>query len=176
MANIQKYLDKAGVSVLWTRIAEELVKNQEAANEAVAGLKTSVDANTSAIELLNGNKTQVGSVAHIAAEAVAEIVAGADASFDTLKEIADWIANDTTGAAAMANDISALEALVGDTAVATQISEAISTALTVDGVDKYALAADLTTLAGRVSTLEGIKIEALTETEIDEAIAAASAE
>ena len=45
----------------------------------------------------------------VAAEEVAEIVAGADASYDTLKEIADWIMNDTTGAAQMANDIAALK-------------------------------------------------------------------
>lgn len=49
------------------------------------------------------------SIRAIAAEEVAKVVAGADASFDTLKEIADWIMNDTTGAAAMANDIAALK-------------------------------------------------------------------
>ena len=54
----------------------------------------------------------------------------------------------------MANDIAALEELVGDTAVATQISNAIDAALKVEGVDKYALASDLTTLAGRVKALE----------------------
>ena len=45
----------------------------------------------------------------IAAEEVAKVVANADTDFDTLKEIADWITNDTTGAAKMANDISALK-------------------------------------------------------------------
>ncbi len=50
------------------------------------------------------------SVRVISAEEVAKIVADADANFDTLKEIADWIMSDTTGAAKMANDIaSALE-------------------------------------------------------------------
>lgn len=43
------------------------------------------------------------SVRQIAAGLVAEVVAGADKGFDTLKEIADWILNDTTGAAALAN-------------------------------------------------------------------------
>lgn len=46
----------------------------------------------------------------IAAVEVAKIVNGADESFDTLKEIADWISNDTTGAAKMANDIVSLSA------------------------------------------------------------------
>lgn len=45
----------------------------------------------------------------IASEEVAKVVAGADASYDTLKELADWILNDSTGAAKMANDISALK-------------------------------------------------------------------
>lgn len=120
--------------------------------EALAGR---VSANEGAIATLNSDKTVAGSVAHTAAAAVAEIVAGADASFDTLKEIADWIKSDTTGAAKMAADIDALEALVGDTAVATQISNAINAALKVEGVDKYALASELTALAGRVSTAEG---------------------
>lgn len=49
------------------------------------------------------------SVRAIAAEEVAKIVDGAPESYDTLKEIADWITNDTTGAADMANDIKALQ-------------------------------------------------------------------
>lgn len=49
------------------------------------------------------------SVRAISAEEVAKVVAGAPTSFDTLKEIADWIQNDTTGAAKMANDITALQ-------------------------------------------------------------------
>lgn len=42
------------------------------------------------------------------AEEVAKIVAGADTDFDTLKEIADWINNDASGAAKMQIDISTL--------------------------------------------------------------------
>lgn len=42
-------------------------------------------------------------------EEVTKVVAGADASFDTLKEIADWIKNDETGAAKMKTDISTLQ-------------------------------------------------------------------
>lgn len=110
--------------------------------------------NTAAIEVLNGAADVAGSVANtanaVAAAKVAEIVANADADFDTLKEIADWILNDTTGAADMANDIAALQGLVGDVAVATQIANAIAA----ENLDKYALAADLTALANRVKALE----------------------
>ena len=126
--------------------------------DAIAENADAIAENAGAILILNGDAETVGSVANtatqIAATKVAEIVANADADFDTLKEIADWILNDTTGAADMANDIATLQGLVGDTAVATQIADAITTALKVDGVDKYALASDLTGLATRVETLE----------------------
>lgn len=186
--DIKKFLDQAGVSTLWSRVAEEVakvdakaVKNAEdiavntgdiatmkgqiAALEAgtyddteLRGLigdnKAAHEANAAAIEVLNGAADVVGSVANtanaVAAAKVAEIVANADADFDTLKEIADWILNDTTGAADMANDIAALQGLVGDVAVATQIANAIAA----EGLDKYALAADLNALADRVKALE----------------------
>lgn len=51
----------------------------------------------------------------IAAEEVAKIVANADENFDTLKEVADWIANDTEGAAAMQNAIAAIKKEIGGT-------------------------------------------------------------
>ncbi len=122
----------------------------------IAANKAAHEANTAAIEVLNGDGD--GSVSKIAttiaAAKVAEIVANADTDFDTLKEIADWILNDTTGAADMANDIAALQGLVGDVAVATQIANAIDAALKVEGADKFALASDLTDLADRVKALE----------------------
>ena len=55
------------------------------------------------------------SVRSVSAEEVAKIVNSADTRYDTLKEIADWIINDTTGSAQMANDISALKAISADT-------------------------------------------------------------
>ena len=68
-------------------------------------IKKLVTANTNAITTLNGEKETEGSVKYIAAQAVAEIVAGADAKYDTLKEIADWIKSDVDGAAKMQSDI-----------------------------------------------------------------------
>lgn len=186
MADIKKFLDQAGVSTLWSRVAEEVAKvdakagknaediaaqatrlsNAEAKIEAleagtyddselrglISGNTAAHEANAAAIAVLNGEgEGSVSKIATtIAATKVAEIVAGADASFDTLKEIADWILNDTTGAAHMANSITALQELVGDVAVATQIANAISDA----NLDQYALAADLIALANRVEALE----------------------
>lgn len=126
----------------------------------IADNKTAHEANAAAITTLNGGAEVVGSVTNTAnaaaAAKVAEIVAGANANFDTLKEIADWILNDTTGAADMANDIKALEdKMVGvDTTVVASIAAAIEAALKVDGADKFALASELTALAGRVKALE----------------------
>lgn len=177
MADVKKFLDQAGVSTLWNRITTEL--ENKAYNDSE--LRNLIKTNTDAITILNGDSAVEGSVSKKVAEGIASIVAGADASFDTLKEIADWIVNDTTGAASMANKISALETLVGNTAVATQIANTIEAALKIDGVDKYALAKDLTALARRVTTLEGTShthankdlLDTYTQTEVDLADAVA---
>ena len=66
------------------------------------------------ISTLIGSDTNK-SVRSVAAEEVAKIVNSADTRYDTLKEIADWIISDTTGAASMANDINALKAISADT-------------------------------------------------------------
>ena len=194
MADLKKFLDKSGVSVLWSRIADELALKQEAINAVaddvaehagkiqtmegqIAALEagtyddaevrrligenaTAIGVNTAAIATLNGDAETAGSVAHtatqIAATKVAEIVAGADADFDTLKEIADWILNDTTGAADMANDIAALQVMLAgvEGTVVGEIAAEIEAALKVEGVDKYALASDLSALAVRVKAIE----------------------
>lgn len=176
MANLDKFLNKAGVSTLWGQIAAEVAKVDAKANtnaQEIATLKTSVEAlqkgtyddsavraliqgNTDAIAVLVGEDTNMSARAIAAAE-VAKIVANADASYDTLKEIADWIMSDTTGAASMTADIAALEAkLAGvDKTVVESIANAIDTALKVDGADKYALASTVSGLAGQLETIAG---------------------
>ena len=142
--------------------------------ELITSNTTAIGVNTAAIALLNSDAETTGSVAHtattVAATKVAEIVAGADADFDTLKEIADWILNDTTGAADMANDIAALQAQMAgiDETVVKSIAAAIDEALKVEGANKYALAADLTDLANRVKALEDAGY--LNETAVNAAI------
>lgn len=130
---------------------------QTTVGDSNGGLVKQVADNKAAIEVLNADSTTAGSVAY----QIAQIVAGADESLDTLKEIADWISSHGTDVATMNSNISAnteaiaaLKTLVGDTAVATQIANAIEEALKAEGADKYALAADLTALAGRVGTNE----------------------
>lgn len=138
-----------------------------AVKELIAANKTAIESNDAdilalqgAVNTLNGNAETVGSVANTAnaaaAAKVAEIVAGADAKFDTLKEIADWILTDTTGAAGMAADIDALEAKMAgvEETVVKSIAAAIDEALKVDGANKFALASELSALADRVKAIE----------------------
>lgn len=128
--------------------------------DAIAQNVIDIATNKAAIDKLNGNAETVGSVANTAnaaaAAKVAEIVAGADAKFDTLKEIADWILTDTTGAAGMAADIDALEAKMAgvEETVVQSIAAAIDEALKVDGANKFALASELSALADRVKAIE----------------------
>lgn len=158
--NLEKLVGTLPGETTATTVVEYVDKKTEgiATSEALGQLQGVVGEHTTALTTLNGNADTTGSVAHtattVAAAKVAEIVAGADKDFDTLKEIADWILNDKTGATALQNDVASLKDLVGNTAVATQISNAIDTALKVDGVDKYALASDLSSLATRVKALE----------------------
>lgn len=93
----------------------------------------------------------------IAAEEVAKIVDGADSSFDTLKEIADWISGHKTDAASMNSAIVALEAIVkgiGGSGEEATVVAYVAKAIDALKIGDYAKAADLTALAGRVSTLE----------------------
>ena len=133
------------------------------------GLVKQVADNKAAIETLNGDKNVAGSVAH----QIAQIVAGADESFDTLKEIADWITTHKTDAATMnsqintnKDDISALKTKVGDTSVADQINAALK-----DGdSNKYALKSDLDTANGKITSLQGLVGETKVETQISIAL------
>ena len=131
------------------RLNEELNTLKESVNNAAS--KSDVEKNSAAIEVLNGDGE--GSVKKIAedaaATAVANVVAGAESDFDTLKEVADWIAADKEGSAALQTTVSnhtesintinsnlgALESKVdGDIANLTSHMSEASTALSeVDG-------------------------------------------
>lgn len=173
-AEVKKVDDKAAANAAKIQTMEDKIEALEAgtyndselrgligANATAIGQnKAAHEANAAALAILNGDAETNGSVAHTAnvaaAAEVAKIVAGADADFDTLKEIADWIINDTTGAAEMANNIAALQAQMAgvDETVVKTIAAAIEAALKVDGADKYALASELVALANRVKAIE----------------------
>lgn len=162
----------------------------EGLSTAVASLKTTVGdensglvkqvaENKAAIDTLNGDKTVSGSVAY----QIAQIVAGADESFDTLKEIAEWITTHKTDAATMnaqintnKDDIASLKTLVGSTAVATQIANAINEALKDGGADKYALASDLTDLSNQLTDIKNKVGETSVAAQIEAALKVNGAE
>lgn len=68
-------------------------------------LKQSIDKNTSAIATLNGTGT--GSVTKAVSDGIAKVVASAPSSFDTLKEISDWIDTHEDSASSMNSKIQA---------------------------------------------------------------------
>lgn len=80
------------------------------ASQAELGLSTHIDAvDVNVTNLLGGEGSpdMNKSVRHIAGEEVAKVVANAPADLDTLKEIADYIESDKTGAAQMVTQIDA---------------------------------------------------------------------
>lgn len=132
------------------KYAEEKASAAEGAAKSYAdglvavgsALEVRVKANEDAIGVLNGEGE--GSVKKAVADGIASVVADANADFDTLKEVADWIANDTTGAAAMQNAIATLN---GDATKEGSVAKAVKTEK-----DRAELAEQ--GLAGRISTLE----------------------
>ena len=89
--------------------ADGLATNYDAAGTA-AGFNTAMDERVVKLEAIDHDK--------LVADAIAAVVAGADSDFDTLKEVADWIANDKDGAAALQVAVSehgeAIEGLTND--------------------------------------------------------------
>lgn len=77
----------------------------------VANVAAAVAALQSLIDILNSDSNVDGSVRKTVADAIARVVAGAPEDLDTLKEIADYIASDKTGAAQLAAAISQLQTL-----------------------------------------------------------------
>ena len=71
---------------------------QAAAEQKATELNTAMDERVKVLEEINHEQ--------LAADAVAAVVAGADSDFDTLKEVADWIASDKEGSAALQTTVS----------------------------------------------------------------------
>ena len=130
MADLKQFLDFPGLEeydrllkeYIKTGSTDEIEKVQEDLAElasyvgeasidekAATGLTAQVEANKAAIDILNGDKDTAGSVAKSVNDAIAELVAGAPEALDTLKEIADWIADDESGAATLVSRVNALE-------------------------------------------------------------------
>ena len=164
---IPKYDDTtvtADIAALKTKVGDKTVSQQIYA-KITSDLNSGTIAKGADLTALSGKVTTLigdtegddtKSARTIASEEVAKIVAGADESFDTLKEIADWIATHKTDATAMNTAITALEKkLSGIAAGEGTVKKYVDDAITALKIGDYATAADLTALAGRVTILEG---------------------
>lgn len=184
-SNIVAYIKKVA--------AETLSAANGGSNESAATVKAALDAyilsndasvkaNADAIDaieadyLVEADKTELAGKIQTNANEILRIDAALKAAvendgegLDSIKELATWIETHGTEAAGYAAAIEALEGLVGDKAVATQIADAIAA----ENLSQYALASDLNTAVGRVDALEG-KVDTGDKT-VTEAINAAIA-
>ena len=111
-------------------ISADIENNSEAIAEETARAKAAESANKALIDKLIGEDSDK-SAREIAKEEVAAIVDSAPEAFDTLKEVADWIGTEESGAAAMsaaiAENKAAIAVLNGDAegSVNKKITDAI---------------------------------------------------
>ena len=124
-----------------------------ATKEALKATDDIAKANQAAIATLNGSGE--GSVSAQVAAGIAEVVNNAPEDFDTLKEVADWIASDTTNAAQMQADVAKLKTDVADheTRLTTAEGEIDTLQSEMDAVEAKATKneSDITTNAGNIS-------------------------
>lgn len=140
-------------------------KSEVAYEDLAAALKTLIDgkAEQTTVNTMIGNDTGK-SIRAISAEEVAKIVAGADENYNTLKEIADWIMSDTTGAAKMANDITRLDTIldgIGDTTDDEQATVVAYVQAMIDalGIGDYVKTTVMNTeLAKKVDKVDGSRL------------------
>ena len=168
------------VAFIQKRAEEVLAAAQGGSSETAASVKAALDAyialndpkvadNTADIATIMGDylkaadKTELaGGIAENAAEilridaALKLAVENNEEGIDSIKELATWVNTHGTEAAGYSAAISALEALVGDTAVATQIANAIAA----ENLAQYAKTADIEATLQKVDT-QGTVTEAI---------------
>ena len=203
------YSESNIVAFIQKRAEEILAAAQGGSNETAASVKAALDTHKSENEasfkavnesinaivadyLKTADKTELAGLISANAGEITRIdnalkaaVENDGEGLDSIKELATWIEEHGKEAAGLASAIDALELLVGDTKVATQIAtaianenlsqyaktadisaklnkvdtqgtvtEAINAAIDALAIGDYAKAADLTTLAARVTALE----------------------
>lgn len=163
---------QSDVASVATDLAAQKDKEQDDIDRANAAMakeetdrKAAVAVLQSLIDILNSDSNVDGSVKKTVAAAIARVVAGAPEDLDTLKEIADYIASDKTGAAQMAAAISALKTLtaghtksIEDLGIAKQDALVSGTNIkTVNGVPVLGSGDIKTPVPTKVSELENDK-------------------
>lgn len=155
---------KVGAVTEGKTVVEMIADAQAAATYDDTALAARVTENEGAIEVLDGQvATLVGedtdkSVRTIANEELAKqlIPEGAKEALNELQEIAAWIQSHPDDASAMNAAITALQnKLAGIGEGEGTVKKYVDDAIAALNIGQYALAADLTALAGRVEALEG---------------------
>ena len=147
---IEEKINEAISGVLDTNITERVDELQakidaeyERAFSAETALQTSINNLSGEIET---------TARETAAEEIAKIIADSEESLETLKEIAEWISNDTTGAAQMANDIASLK--TSDAENVANINSLSGSVSTLNG-NVNTLSGSINTISGNVKSLSG---------------------
>ena len=139
-------------------VDQRIASAVNAARTALETKNTEQDGRLSAVEgdLATLKGSGEGSVSKAVSDAIAGVVASAPEDFDTLKEIADYIASDTTGAAGISSALSdhgsRLDVLEGDASTAGSVAKAVADAVDAEA-DARADADDA--LEARLDILEG---------------------
>ena len=142
--------------------------------DAAAELEGRVKANEDAIGVLNGDGE--GSVKKSVADAIAGVVANAPEDFDTLKEVADWIGSDTTGAAQMQADIATLKgADTVEGSVAKTVKDAVAAEAEIARAAEKQNADDIDAAEGRIKAIEDDYLKGADKTELQGSIDGVSA-
>ena len=176
----ETYTETNIVAFIQKRAAEVLSQAQGGSSETAASVKAALDAyiasNDAEVDeigkdvatiisdyLTSVDKTELADDIKANADEILRIDAALKAAvendgegLDSIKELATWIETHGTEAAGYAAAISALEALVGDIAVATQIANAIAA----EDLSQYAKTADIEATLQKVDT-QGTVTEAI---------------
>lgn len=175
IASAQDDVDKLGAKVGTVPDGKTVVQMisdaQTAATYDDTQVKADIKANKEAIDVLNGSGA--GSVQKAVDDAINKFATDVtdDGVVNSYKELIDWAAEHGSDATEMAAAISALEAIVdgiGDVEAGEKATVVayVSSAIDALKIGDYAKVADLTALAGRVSTIEGDYLKAADKTEL----------
>lgn len=97
-----------------TLVKQDISNNKTAIEAEVTRATAAQDTINGKIDTLNGDNTVEGSVKKIITDEVTKIIANAPEDFDTLKQVADYIAADKTRADELETTISGLQIAVGE--------------------------------------------------------------
>lgn len=156
-ASVKTLSDKVGEVPAEKTVVKMIEEAQKAATYDDTAIKADIKANTDAIGVLNG--AGEGSVDKKITDAFNDFATkiSDDNVVNTYKELVDWVAKHGPEAAEMAGEITALQNIlagIGGEGESATVVAYVTEAIKALKIGDYAKAADLTALAGRVTTAE----------------------